>query len=571
MDAGEWVVTDADWATYTHVIYLDLPPNIIAQRRHADTERIREFASDRHLARWQEEEKRRLRIECYRHTVLLSILSPNGQGSNILEHVRHLLTGMLEHPAQTNTVRAEARLNEIVGHRSLETMIVMDGDRTLAADDTGALFGNRVADLELSSDENDPLKAIFASPMGYTCTAFQQATYLYEDLSFKHGNEAFDILCETTASVVTNLLELTTSNPHAGAVVLTCGHGLIWEKVLKKAGLSDKVEVIGGGRLSNGYVITPMVKGALVVLLRHQHQINVWSFGDSRVDMEMLKMADRAVVVVGEEHSRSKSLDAELLLAIERDGLQACQILLPGSAPPRLDTTTLPVMHLTEAELESISRSRLHKLQLLHATGKASAKLLTTRTRDATIAGPALRKAHEDVGYYLAIEFVSSILGLEESLIPHVQNHQAVGHRLRHERERTLIVALMRGGEPMALGVSKAFPQATFAHARSPEDLTVDHVKSLSAIILVDSVINEGLTVKRFVEQVRRLHATLRSVVVANVVQADSVGKNGSLAALAHDQGHLSLVALRLSENKYTGRGTSDTGNRLFNTTHLKN
>jgi len=49
--------------------------------------------------------------------------------------------------------------------------------------------------------------------------------------------------------------------------------------------------------------------------------------GIARLIMEMLNIADRAVIVFGEENSRSKSMDAELLVAIERGGLQACQVL----------------------------------------------------------------------------------------------------------------------------------------------------------------------------------------------------------------------------------------------------
>jgi hypothetical protein len=86
--------------------------------------------------------------------------------------------------------------------------------------------------------------------------------------------------------------------------------------------------------------------------------------------------------------------------------------------------------------------------------------------------------------------------------------------------------------------------------------------------VMVDSVVNSGKTVVQFVQHVRDLHATIRIVVIAGVVQAQSVSEGGLGQALAH-HANLSLVALRLSDNKFTGRGTTDTGNRLFNTTHL--
>jgi uracil phosphoribosyltransferase len=92
-----------------------------------------------------------------------------------------------------------------------------------------------------------------------------------------------------------------------------------------------------------------------------------------------------------------------------------------------------------------------------------------TPTRDASVSDPALRDAHFRIGQYLATEFVTKVVGLETYPIPHVQGHTTTGHRLRNEAS-TIIVALMRGGEPMAFGVSAAFPIASFLHAKNADD-----------------------------------------------------------------------------------------------------
>jgi len=235
-----------------------------------------------------------------------------------------------------------------------------------------------------------------------------------------------------------------------------------------------------------------------------------------------------------------------------------------------LDTTRLPLVDITDPEfIESVfRRPRCPSPQVLHATSKSAAKLLMTPTRDATIAGPALRDAHRRVGWYLAMEFLADLIGLEEYRIPHVQGHQTEGHRLVHE-QRTLIVALMRGGEAMAFGVNDAFPLAMFVHAKRPEEILPDHVEQQHTVLLVDSVINNGNTAMQFIRRARDLHAGARIVVVAGVVQSQAVTGDRPLArALVHDA-NLNIVALRLSDNMYTGRGTTDTGNRLFNTTDI--
>ncbi|KAF7853630.1 uncharacterized protein EAF02_011935 [Botrytis sinoallii] len=190
-----------------------------------------------------------------------------------------------------------------------------------------------------------------------------------------------------------------------------------------------------------------------------------------------------------------------------------------------------------------------------------------TPMRNANISGHILREAHYRVGYYLATEFLGNVLGIEEYLVPHVQGHTTSGFRVLHEHQ-TLIVALMRGGEPMAFGVSEALPLATFLHAEDPEDIKATHVEGQLNVVLVDSVVNSGKTIVEFVEHIRKLHATIRIVVVAGVVQSQVIHGSSAAKALARS-GNFSIVALRLSENKFTGKGTTDTGNRLFNTTYL--
>jgi Uracil phosphoribosyltransferase len=76
--------------------------------------------------------------------------------------------------------------------------------------------------------------------------------------------------------------------------------------------------------------------------------------------------------------------------------------------------------------------------------------------------------------------------------------------------------------------------------------------------------------VVRFVRRVRELCAAVQIVVVAGVAQARSVEEGGRLAREFGAHPRLALVALRLSDNQFTGSGATDTGNRLFNTTHLR-
>ena len=568
---GQRVYTRNDLNTFTNILYLDIPAEIVAQRRQNDTLRSRSTASVEHLRNWQEIEKNELRDLCRQHGILFSLVSP----PTLPNKIAKLLHDFRYHTEEDNLRRAEIRLDDIVVRQNCQSVpdvaLVMDGDRTLAASDTGVLFWKMLSNSKPINEDN-PLKAVFSSPMGYSYNAFRQAALLYGEAVDDHE---FEVICEKVAMTVTmhpefvSLLRLVADQDHVLAIVVTCGLGNVWDKILAREGLSERVKVIGGGRIGDGFIMTASVKATLVSRLRDVHHMYVSAFGDSTLDLGMLGEAHEAVVVVGEEHTRSKTMEKTLLHAIDNDGLRASQLLLPPHASPRLDTTKLPQVRLTDKEfMESIlHRCKPASLRIVHATDRSAAKLLMTPMRDAMISGPALRKAHGEVGSYLAIEFLTGMIGLEEYTIPHVQGHPTSGFRLRYEQQTT-IVALMRGGEPMALGVNSAFPLAMFVHATQPSDIKPHHLHKQRNVLLVDSVVNSGKSVAEFIRHLRSLDATVRIVVIAGVVQAQSLSESIFSQALEHDM-NLSLVALRLSSNRFTGKGTTDTGNRLFNTTHL--
>ena len=571
-EVGLPVYTRNDLDVFTHILYLETPAELIEQRCLVDTEKSRSPTSASHLRKWQHEEKTQLRHLCRHHGILFLLITPS---ATLLKEMSIMLHDFRYHNEQYNLSQAKSRLDDAVVacQGQLETMLVMDADRTLAAEDTGALFWERVSNSRPLEYEPSTLKALFGGPLGHSYTAFRQAVLLYEETSNEHN---FDALCQDVASAVTmhpeivSLLQLVAEQKHVGAVVITCGLRSVWDKVLEREGLSGKVKVVGGGRIADGFVVTAAVKAALVARLREAHNLYIWAFGDSPQDLDMLHKADRGVIVVGEEQARSKTMDEALINAINNDGLRIQQAILPSKASPRLDIIKVPIIRLTKPEfVESFLCGRYTHggLQIICGTDTKAAKLLATPMRDAAVAGPNLREAHRCVGWYLGIEFLPDVVGLEQCPIGHVLGRQTRGYRLLHEKQTT-IVALMRGGEPMAYGVSDAFPLAMFVHARDADDIKLHHLEGQLTVILVDSVVNTGKTIVESVRQIRKLHATIRIVIVAGVVQAQCVS-GGSLNQALARHANLHLIALRLSETKFTGSGTTDTGNRLFNTTHL--
>ncbi len=161
-----------------------------------------------------------------------------------------------------------------------------------------------------------------------------------------------------------------------------------------------------------------------------------------------MQEGDEAVVVTGDQITRSKSMDGMLKGLIRRNGFQPSQVTLPHQAPHRVITEPLLVTDLTDPMLIQsifVRRNRHRCFDLSYASEKDAAK------------------------------------------------------------------------------------------------------------ILVDSVINTGNTILEFVRHIRSLHGTIRIVVVEGVVQERLIKRSRTAHQLVSTE-QLSFVALRISENSYTGK-----------------
>ncbi|KAI9042046.1 uracil phosphoribosyltransferase [Aspergillus affinis] len=567
---GKPVITVADLSVYTHIVYLDIPANIVLQRRLEDRTRDRSRVSASHMERWQRREKMELEASCLEHGILFALWTSR---TDLAGLIRHLISHNESYNLQVAKEFLDNALVKVTGSGDLEKALFLDADRTLTAEDTGTIWWKQHNPLIEPLSMDCPLRQLFGSKWGYSYAAFWQATLMYEGAA---SDEYFERICQDTANEVRMypqvlaLLHLASTHTHIHAFIVTSGLRLVWEKIIAREGLSNSITVIGGGRIADGFVVTPEVKASLVESLQNNYKMEVWAFGDSPLDIPMLKKADRAMVIVGDATTRSRSMENELGKAIRDDLLSAHQVLLPSSVPPRLDTTILPTLDLMEPKfINSLlsHRNPPNALSILDASQKAASKVLQTPMRDASILGPDLRKAHRRCGRYLAAEYLCELIGVETYEMRHVQGHKINGFRLKEER-KTLIVALMRSGEPMAFGVNDIFPTASFLHADKAQDLTAERLQRSSTVILVDSVINSGKSIFEFVCHIRRLAPVIPIVVVAGVVQKQAIAGDSPIATLAV-HGKLTVVALRVSENKYTGKGGTDTGNCLFNTVHL--
>jgi uracil phosphoribosyltransferase/phosphoserine phosphatase len=555
---------EQDAKLFTHIIYLDVSPALIAQFQAADEQRHRRLRPFDQLTVWQDFEKKELAQKCYANGILLVHV----KHAELFTKIEQVITDFRTHNFDHNLNLAKKKMTDIMiglnmnGLKSVETMVVFDGDKTLDAADTGEMFWRA------STKSTAFNKLVLSTLYRNKYRVFRQAVMLYDGY---YGEAEFENKCKEIAEKIPlypqfkALLQQLEHHRHVGAVVITCGLQRIWELIMERHDLKH-VKIIGAGRIADGLAVTPYVKGALVQHLQDVHKCSVFAFGDGPLDLEMLRMSDRAMIVTGEEVYRSRTMNEYLRAAVE-EGFRGRQVVVSPGAPPHPDVSIFPLSGFDNWTIlhEIVGRSP-KKVPLYDATEKAASCLLSTLMRNAAIEGPTLRAIHGRVGLYLGTEYIGEILGLEQYSIPHVQGKSTTGWRLKNVK-KTTIIALMRGGEPMALGINDAFPLTTLLHAKHTEDVRKEHVQDEGAVIMVDSVINTGKTILEFVHRVRKLNSSIPIVIVTGVVQAESLEVSLKLLGY-YDQ--ISVVTLRVSENKYTGRGATDTGARLFNTIEIE-
>lgn len=146
--AGSPIYTQNDLDTYTHILYLDVPASYIEERRSKDTARSRPSLDTSQLKSWQEAEKSQLCDICRKHGILFSLISTHDNWEpkpepELVKRVSMLLNDFKYHNEKDNLNLATLRLDEALlpGRDQLETIVVLDADKTLAAKDTGGCSG----------------------------------------------------------------------------------------------------------------------------------------------------------------------------------------------------------------------------------------------------------------------------------------------------------------------------------------------------------------------------------------------------------------------------------------------
>lgn len=200
---------------------------------------------------------------------------------------------------------------------------------------------------------------------------------------------------------------------------------------------------------------------------------------------------------------------------------------------------------------------------LRHYTDVAACRLLADRTRRSDLDTRDYSEAYAELGRFLAHQVLEQF-ELEEYQIQHCEGPRQ-GIRIREE-ERIGIACLMRAGLYLAHGC-RAVLRRSPLHLFSPErdkglcskELEELAASRLDTLIIVDSVVNTGKTIRPVFTQAKSL-GIRRVIVLAGVSPFEQAN------SIATGYPEVLFYFARLSHNSYVGKGGTDTGNRLFGT-----
>ena len=198
-----------------------------------------------------------------------------------------------------------------------------------------------------------------------------------------------------------------------------------------------------------------------------------------------------------------------------------------------------------------------------HFSDRHAVQLLATQSRRTDLSPVQLARSHVDLGRLLAYELVE-LLPLEPCQIEHPQGVRT-GARIAGESD-VVILSFLRAGLYVTEGVREVLQLAAVCHVSPTREHGIDDavLRSLPSlagrvVIIVDSVINTGATLLPVLEQIRAQVPAL-IVVLSLVTPVDTAKRLEQTCPDVH------FLLARISTNQYTGRGATDTGNRLFGT-----
>lgn len=182
-------------------------------------------------------------------------------------------------------------------------------------------------------------------------------------------------------------------------------------------------------------------------------------------------------------------------------------------------------------------------------------KSLNSKARDSSISQNDLVTVHKKIGDLLGQTYLNK-RGITEKTITTVQGKESKSPVIN--LGNITIIVLLRAGLYVAEGVRELLEDVEHSYllSQSPDDIDLNFIRDRD-VIIVDSVINTGTTIMRYISNINEA----RSLSVMSIVLQNDFAKFAE-----KEYKFVDFIVSRISDNSFVGKGKTDTGNRLFGT-----
>ncbi len=276
----EIAFTEDEGRMYDVYLYLYLSPDVLRRRMEASSKNQKYLKYD--IAEWQNQEIEGLREYCHKHCKDFYVLDNPpanifGNVSEVVDFIKDIVNGY------SCTSYAKRCADDILQKCNSDTIILLDGDKTLTVEDTSnKVFGYRTHLYD-----------------GNFYTGYQawKQRKEFEQYSFNDLTEIPVHLNEKVLSALT-----------ADSFILTSGHERIWSFITEQLGIN----------FYYGTEMSAETKLYITKLLQHAGK-NIVAYGDGMNDYYMLKQANKGYLVTKQDGTISRSLkgkDTEGLILV---------------------------------------------------------------------------------------------------------------------------------------------------------------------------------------------------------------------------------------------------------------
>lgn len=281
------VFTNADKNLYDVFVYVNKSPHLIrSNSEHSDRVQWKEYLTDElNIEKWQHFEMEQLKREC--DSAGKPFIVVDDDTSTTIEFLRNLITEtILVHPQKIARAIFDDLKSQLVDTKEV---VLTDCDCTLSIGDITKYF------IENAGIDNQKIKNIFKGDHYTIYQFYRMHHYLsrtddYPNLVYQASMRMipFEPLISDLKIVKATKI----------VIAITTGLGESWAVINRKFQFADTVVGYSPNNCIGllNYYISAEVKGELVKLIRSAGK-HVIAFGDSLVDLEMMKRANRSILI----------------------------------------------------------------------------------------------------------------------------------------------------------------------------------------------------------------------------------------------------------------------------------